>query len=100
MNKKELLALKEEIVGKKNMAGLNKENDGKKTNRDEIIGKVLKELKEVLGWELSDEDKTSVVSFLNEEISKIDIREDEFEVGGLKRSRIVFSPLFDRIKKE
>jgi len=49
---------------------------------------------------LSDEDKTSVVSFLNEEISKIDIREDEFEVGGLKRSRIVFSPLFDRIKKE
>jgi len=48
MNRKELLALKEEIVGKKNMAGLNKENDGKKTNRDEIIGKVLKELKEVL----------------------------------------------------
>jgi len=100
MNRKELLALKEEIVGKKEVDGLNKENDGKKMNRDKIIGKVLKELKEVLGWELSDEDKTSVVSFLNEEISKIDIREDEFEVGGLKRSRIVFSPLFDRIKKE
>jgi hypothetical protein len=42
MNRKELLALKEEIVGKKEVAGLNKENDGKKTNRDEITERVLK----------------------------------------------------------
>lgn len=99
MKKKELLALKESIVGKKQIGGSNEGVDGKKTARDEIIGKVLKELKEVLGWELSEEDRSSLVSFLNNEISKNSIEEDGLGIDGVKKDRIVFCPLFDHVKE-
>lgn len=85
MNKKELFELKKEILGVK-------------SDKEEIIGKVLKEVKEVLGWELSDKDISSLVPFLNEEISKFGIEEDRLEIGGVKRDRVVFCPLFNHVE--
>jgi hypothetical protein len=66
-------------------------------NKEEIIGKVLKELKKVLECELSDEDVSFVVSFLDKEISKIDDEEKRFEREG---SRVVFNNLFNHVEEK